>query len=320
MFKRIALFLLAAALLLCACGKNEPAQESSAAQDPSDPSSASVFTWERPTVDGVSTDDWETVPAYTDSPLISPDPNRQVYISLANQDCDFYPDLFYRAVTVTLLSKEKIDPAKISVEIPMQTGYSVSVLDWTEDCRELACRGVANLGLADYQYFSLHGIDWAQIGQGFLDSMKASSYWNSESDFELGQKVLTAYSENYQAKMAEFKALYESASTEDLPMFYYYNVTIGFTDLVDETVESLTFYLDGTSYPIEFGQWRMHSQQPESVILDGILDELTFSNLCVLALTENAWRDGYARLPNALEFTARTDITLTGLTAEQTGR
>ena len=79
----------------------------------------SPVAYTRPEFEGISTDDWYTVPAYTGTPLIEADPNRTVYISLQNQDCDFYPQVFYAGISFKILSTEHVSPSDIKVTLPM---------------------------------------------------------------------------------------------------------------------------------------------------------------------------------------------------------
>lgn len=316
MVKRFLWIGLSLCLILSGCSKNTPSDEPSGTDD----GSTQVNTPVGPTLEEVlSTAEWYTVPPYTGSPLIAPDPSRSVYFSLTNQDCDYYPDMWYGSANIYILTREHIDPTEIQVQIPMQTGYSVKVNEYSEECHELACNGTINMGLANYQYLSLRGVDWQQLGQADSDSSEASMlYLDTSLDQSLRQQIYDTYIEPHNERMAAYQAEYEASSAENLPMFYAYNVTVLFNDYYNETVETVTIDLAGESYPIEIGKWRFHAEKPEELNSGKDPEGVNPISECVLAITDNAYHDGYVRLLNALEFTAKQDITLTGLTAEQT--
>jgi len=112
------------------------------------------------------------IPEYNTEPLIEHDPERQVYISLANQDCDFYPDYFFTGLMFWVITREHYDKSKISVKIPSQTSYTVHVEDMTKRAFELDPKQPSGrdgiYGLTQWQGFSLLGANWQQLGQDAL--------------------------------------------------------------------------------------------------------------------------------------------------------
>lgn len=269
----------------------------------------------------------QTAPEYTGTPLIEPDPDREVYISLANQDCDFYPDDYITGVSLNIISKKMYDESEIGISIDMQTPYEVTVWDQTDDLRQKMPENSAGDFFCNYHYLSMQGVDWRELGQLALDDAKI----RIEQDQYLAQaqhnvldpefQALQEIRQRYQDTMEGYQRQFDAMPPEEIPSFYAYSVGIEFTDLsvslgaerelYDETVEELEVQLGDQRIPVRFGQWRFHTQKPE---------ELTANNPGVkkdifarMDTRENPYHDGYLRMSDALQFTTLKDITITGV-------
>ena len=98
--------------------------------------------------------------------LLEYDPNREVYISLANADCDYFSEYWFGKGNVVVITKEHYDPAEIQVNLPMETKYTVEVMDVTDWCGAPAYRSEqSQYGLQLYQYMCMQGVDWQELGK-----------------------------------------------------------------------------------------------------------------------------------------------------------
>ena len=280
-----------------------------------------------PIIESLSTDGWYRVPAYTGTPLIEPDPDRQVYFSLSGRDdCDFYPDLFSSGVSFDVFTREHVATGDIKVRLAAETGCDTSVHEWTDGCRTLAYNGIANLGLDNYHYLALKGIDWREYAQLGSDSREASGIYAEHlekgeinlSNMEYWGEFLSKYTDPYDELRDAYEAEYEAFPTDELPQFYYYSVYISFSDYHDETVSSVDVSVAGETYTFDIGEWRIHSKTPDELRYDYKPEGLTPGSISVPSIQQNPYCDGYAILSFGMNFTAKKDITLTSLKAENT--
>ena len=269
----------------------------------------------------------QTVPEYTGTMLIEPDPDREVYISLANQDCDFYPDDYFTGVGMNIISKKMYDESEIGISIDMQTPYKVTVWDRTDECHQKMADSIAGDFFCNYHYLSLQGADWRELGQLALDEINSraeqAKYLAQEQHSVLDPEfqALQEIGQRYQETMEGYRRQFEAVPLEEIPSFYVYTVAIEFTDitvsvgaereLYDETVEELEVQLGDQRIPVRFGQWRFHTQKPEELTSNnpGVKKEI----FAYLDTRENPYHDGYLRLSSALQFTTLKDITITGV-------
>lgn len=312
MLKRLLCVILALSLIpLSGCMQNVPKDAVAPSDNAEQPSTERPANEEKQPPEGISTEDWYRVPEYTDSPLIEPDPERQVYISLPEQDCDFYTDAPY-GVTVYVITKEHMNANDISVRVPMETSYNAKFTEFSK-YRNLSDDG-GDFML--YHYMSLKGVDWHEFGQMYSDASEASARYMEEriTDYDAWQEIYSYYCEPYNELYDGYEAEYEAISTDEIPVAYLYYSSISFSDHHDETVETIEIDIGDETYTIDIGQWRFHSQPPEE--LSASTKGVRKINLGLMALVDNAYRDGYARLWNALEFNTTADITLTGIEAK----
>ena len=270
----------------------------------------------------------QTVPEYTGTPLIQPDPDREVYISMADhQDCDFYPDTVISGAYLYIVSKKMYNESEIGISIDMQTPYKVTVWSQTDECHQKMADDTAGDFFCNYHYLSMQGADWQELGQLALDDRNSSiareQYLAQEQHSTLDPEfqALQEISQRYQETMEGYQRQFEAVPLEEIPSFYIYHVSIDFEGLIgaygatketyDETVEELELRLGDQRIPVRFGQWRFHAQAPE---------ELTASspgiqNLMIglLNTRENPYHAGFFRVNSALEFRAAKDITITGV-------
>lgn len=315
----LALILLFVTGILCGCNRNQPKAPSeteaptakittpSAGLDPAEPSAPSSAPIESKIP--------QTVTAYTGKPLLEADPEREVYISLANQDCDFYPDSPISGVTFRIITKEPYTAPLIKVKIPMQSDYQVAVFDASEDYQQ-------TLDLGHYLCLQ-KDTDWQELGQMLLDSMNANSSYdkhirNGGSPVDEEAQNYEAITQRYIEKTTQLQAQCEAAPEEEIPTFYVYSVTVIFVGaadpkakLCDETVETLDVVLGGETYSVNFGQWRFHTQKPD--VLEAKGNGLRQAMIATLSIVDSPYNGGYVRLLDALSFYTKKDVTVLGV-------
>ena len=276
--------------------------------------------WTRPVIDGV-TDDWPIVPEYTGKPLIAPDPDRSAYFTLANQDCDFYPNGQCRNVGFFILTKEPFGKENIKVRIPIETGYEVSVDDWSKYCHSLEYDGYTHTvyGLDSYQYLSLQGIDWRGFSQLYHDCYNAYNLADAveNTDPALYEQLQRLYIEPFHELHDAYKAAYESCSEDDIPLFYIYSIEIYLTDLCNEKTNTVEVDLGDETYILDIGEWRFHSELPEQFDVYSDPTGIRRINMQTLSFDGDADWEGYALIRDAVWFRTTKDISLTALTAEE---
>lgn len=317
MKKRLISLCLLLALVLCGCGKKPGAITDPANQMTTGPQSSG--TAEIDYHQEILSHMYE-IPEYNATPLIAYDPERQVYISLANQDCDFYPKYVFTGLMFWVITKEQYDKSQITVQLPSQTSYTVHVEDMTHNAFEVdpeypsGRHGI--YGLTHWQGFTLLGADWRQIGQEALyrkaAARLAESYEPGSAEYEGFQKAAT---ENTSDLWIEYIEKFKKITNEELPKFSCYRVSINFSDLgsYEETVETADITVGDNTYTVEFGQWRLHTEFPDE-IKDAYTEKKGLSGSRVrIAFTEPVYTDGYASLGNTFVFTVQESLTVLGL-------
>ena len=257
----------------------------------------------------------ETVPEYTGAPLIQPDPDREFYLSLVNQDCDFYPYGRIDALTGYLITKELYHISEIGITIDMENPYRVEIRSRTEECLQKAEDSGGDL-FSNYHYLCMQGVDWRELGQLALDASNAgleqTQYHANEEEFQ----ELESVGQKYRDTMSDYQRQFEAV--QEIPSFYVYAVEIYFPGLLespwvayDETVEELELRLGDQRIPVRFGQWRFHAQMPEELepgcpgLQQGAFSSYHFNDC--------PYNGGYVRLFDPLGFRSVKDVTLTGV-------
>jgi len=271
---------------------------------------------------------YEFTPPYEGDPWIEHDPDRRVYIALGNMYLDLYPDTGggMNPLAFWMISLDPFDKSEIQVEIPIQTEYTVSVLDASPMCHEAAN---GDFTLKEWQYLCMIGLDFQErerqtqyatvcvellqeyrdkyleekkTHEGIEDSEEYQFYYNKQLE--------------YQAKYMEPSEQYKALTKEELPKFYAYRVSIQLTGLGshEETVESLAVTVGQERYEVDIGQWRLHTQAPQQ-FLDWASQnghrEITVGGS---GATSSGYVPGpYGYYSFSFSFVAKDDITVTGI-------
>lgn len=311
-------------LLLCGCG-------SSTNTDPtSGTSTAGTDIYHQKVMDRMEKVQFR--PPYEGEPLLEYDPDSRVYIALGEMDLDFYPNTAAagNSLSFWVISLDPFDKSEIRVEIPVQTEYTVSVLDASQMCHGTIYHdGIpGNFGLTEQQYLCMAGVDfleqdrlahYASICVDLLEEYQKKAYEEKKTAEEIKASAEYQFYYNtqleYWAKWREPSEQYKSLSKEELPMFYAYHVSILFAGLGshEETVKSLTVAVGQERHEMEIGQWRLHTQTPQD-----ILDYISQNENREVSVGGGATnRLGYYPGPNgyksvSFDFVAKEDMTITG--------
>ena len=265
--KRIIAFLTAllTILILCAgCTPNEPIVD-----NPTNESTVDNPTKES-TVDSPTNNPAVRNPANVLS-VVNP---RDIYFATGNDYYDLYVDYsFIPGPEITLLSREYIDPDSIHVSIDIQADYSVFVtqqetgaslttysVSENDDKRVVqeVTRGVYDFPLYLYQTYA--GIDWADVGQKYIEYYDiVTKHTTGEDDEAQIETALNRY--NYVA--TEYISDYSQLAIDDLPTYYEYLIQVYIDRVeIDEEFTTVQVTIDNIVYDVEIGKIRIR-QSPE---------------------------------------------------------
>ena len=294
--KKICL-LLAIVLLLSGCGREPAITEPPTTTEPLDGTMA--------------TETLPVVPEYDGKLLIPFDPEREVYISLGNQDIDFYPVNDGPFVSFMILTRKHYSESEIKISIPMETSYEVLVEDYSEWYGQVPS-GETGESLSLEQFMFMQDVDWRTLGQ-----MKMATKPTDVQDPDESLEEILRFEE----EMDKYRTTYDQLQASDIPEVCIYSVDILFTGLYepqrvlrDEVVETVDIKIGDDYYTIDIGQWRFHTELPPELEYKQTGIKLSDSySIRVMPYSDNAYLNGYALLPNAFAFTAQKDMTISGI-------
>jgi len=262
------------------------------------------------------------------------DPDRKVYISLTNQDCDFYPDCDFN-YNFGIITLEPYDVSQIQASFDMQTEYAVTVLDYTDFA--------GGFGYDDYQMYSKQDLyaDAMRARYSHCGYLLKDQYYDMRRavmaaanaagkraqdtpEYQLLEKHINGYQEQIDACKApdnKLKQEFQAIPKDNLPSFYVYNMCVEFTGLgsYEETVETATFTIGDTEYPVSFGQWRLHKETPQE-IMEGFTSpglRGAGSVTSTFAREVGPYTDGYVSAIH-YSFDVDEDLTLLGIRQMET--
>ncbi len=265
---------------------------------------------------------WPKVTEYTGSPIMAADPNREFYISFANQDCDFYPSTMWIGLGFDLFTKTDYSEKDISVKLPVQFPYEVTIVKRDEEFQHIAfdfeTGGYGIDGQQPYHYLCMQGIDLHDLGQKSSDASCAAGIYNSllmanQATMEDHQTLMGGYVEPFSELRQKYVDAYKAQGTDAITDCHLYSITISFDNkkYKDETAEYVDITFGGETHRVEFGQWRFHSQDPEE--LSYAPKGFSLRSPAVLGTVfDTAYADGYIGL-DLMGFTTTEAVTLTGL-------
>jgi len=209
--------------------------------------------------------DGDPVPVYTGTgPKIPKVKNGDVYVTLENRSCDFYPCSPVFGEGFQILSETPLDPDRIGVEIPMQTKYRFTVYE-SLGHEELMTEAEAGDFRAVEAWLCREGTDWQAFGQAVKNASEAERRLLAGDSPETAERDRKITEDCEKLRQGYTDAAAQAAAMNDLfPEFYIYSVSLEFYDMQDETVESLELAIEGKTQTVVFGQWRFHARIPDN--------------------------------------------------------
>jgi len=317
--KRICALLMIGLLLLCGCTKDpnkDPTGESTV--DPTGASSTAAVDYLQNVKDLAR----QRMPVYDEEPVIKFDPDRRIYVHVAKTDADLFMS---EVLPIWVYSLDPLDPEQIQLHIDCQTAYTLEYIgDLSEYCRvkERDAKMLPDLALQEHQYYSLLGINWQEMA--LLKAQEHTAF--DLANENLGDpEVYLAYREihkefqqHYEEQTAEYRSQYNNLTTENIPQFYLYYFYCRFSSpqfselgAYDETVESAELTVANKTYPIDFGQLRLHKTCPE--ILSRDLTGLRDYSIVGVGLNGSTHISCYEKIEDLFSFDAERDLTITGM-------
>lgn len=258
-------------------------------------------------------------PVYTGEPLIKLEPEARVYIGLANQDCDLYPETYFGSLHFYIITLDHYAARDIQVEIPMQTKHSIRIDDITDVYRKWEENGLYQ-GFSYYDYMCMRGADWKTIYDLKLSTEEKLKEIDSAEieDYQKKSEMWDDAKKPYTDALYTYYDDYEQLSGNDLPEFHVYNVNVsidGFDDpklgLYEETADHAKIIIGESIYEVEFGEWRIHKSLPAALKTKtyGIRQKM----IAVTTIIDSPYSGGFVRLQDALSFVSSKDLTITGM-------
>ena len=271
----------------------------------------------------VDSSQWPKVEAYIGSPILEADPDRDIYISLANQDCDFYPSLPYTGVTFSIISRTEYSSEEINVFFPGKTSCKVAVRNHNDYFQDIALNRETGSygpdGQQPYHYLCLQNVDLQELAQKRSNASYASSTYyalveRDQASDAAYAALIDTHVTPYQNLYKEYIAQYTEQPVEKLAEYNVYLVSLTFEQkrYVDETVEYIDVTIGDNTYRVEFGQWRFHKEDWPERGQDPKGITVTVSGIVGVS-QDSPYAQGYLRTPNAFRFSTKEDIFLTGL-------
>lgn len=212
--------------------------------------------------------------------LVEYDPERSIYIDFTNVDRDIYLRHSWSPfVRFRVYSLEPLDPAQISVYLPIETGYELIPVEQIGPSGERDTDGqYLDTNYPNYLYAQYCGVDWN----------------NSEA-------------------LAAIEWDFRQNTDWVLPEFYVYLVEIKLDTAngYEEAFQQLDLTIGEAVYPVRFGELRLHPQVQtvEEQTCDRYADAMKF----LWGEPDEPWGSGLLEA-QVCSFTARDDMTVTGLT------
>jgi len=309
MKKRILSLILALILLLVGCTAGEtpdPAQSSTPA------TTQSVDYWAEVKAHT------QQIPPYEGKLLVEYDPNREIYVSLANRDMDYYI-INSGFINFFLITRERYEADQIQIQVPIQSEHQIVIEDITDMYRIDSDQEGRHIKY--YQYLCLQNADWQFLAQQLAYAKAATSLVRNEVGYKSETKMAyDAIAQECSSAYDYLKPQFNQLKVGDVPEFAVYRVKIDFTQdgtFYNESFEQIEIVIGGKTYTQDVGQIRIHNDYPQELRFwiksenEGITEFKHSSG--TLSVVDHPYKDGYARLEKVMKFEALEDLTLTGL-------
>lgn len=269
------------------------------------------------------TANWPKLQHYIQTPIVEKDVEGYVYISLMNQDCDFYPGAVYNGVAFDIITREYFKPSDIKIEFTGKTKCEIRVTERNEEFQHIALNtatGNYNIdGQQPYHYLCIQNVDLKTLGQKNSDARYAADayaallqngYANANDYAALVEKYVEPYTNLFQ----NYISSYANQKPRQVTDYNAYSVNLIFDQrqYVEETIEYIDVHIGDRTYRVNFGQWRIH----ENVMAETAQPNkgVALGTVAILGASGNSpYANGYMKVDNAVSFVAQDDIVLRGL-------
>lgn len=186
---------------------------------------------------------------------------QDIYFATGNDHYDLYVGCSWiPGPEITLLSREHIDPASITVTADIQAEYSVYVTEQQtgasltgyeiteyDGVREATATALSPDDFPLYLYQTYAGLDWTEAGNRYRAYSAALEQGNDDA--------IKAAHASYSNAVTEYVHEYTQLTVEDLPVFYEYliQVTIDHAETT-ETLTTLQITVNDKDYDINIGE------------------------------------------------------------------
>lgn len=266
---------------------------------------------------------WPQLDTYLQPPILQVKEDKDVYISLNNQNCDFYPNVVYNGVAFDIITREYYHPNEISVVFPGKTTCEIRITERNKEFQNVALNnetGSYNIdGQQPYHYLCMQRVDLKMLGQQSSDARYAANTYmqlvqNNQADVKDYSDLFETYVEPYNALYQTYMDSYVDQSKHNLTSYNAYTINVIFDqdNYVNETIEYIDISLGNNNYHLEFGEWRIHEEPMgnECSTYKGI----NLGTVAILGTSgDSPYAGGYVKIDNAICFNTSEDIILTGL-------
>lgn len=258
-----------------------------------------------------------TAPKDPGNTLVPFDPDRDIYLLYENQNVKIQKGFTSMpSIGVYILSKNELDINVISMELPAQTDYVVSV-------GEIELGGIASVGetgpaIRDKFSYALYqsymGKDFAMMWE--LESEYLAAY-EAYSKEKIGYEEYDAARQAYISYRDEEKGSYLQLTKGDLPDFHVYYASVMFYggEFYEETITTAQLRIADQTHTLTLGEIILRKQEPNfpaaldwynggGYAYDGILGS---GNAPLL------YNDGIHRIQSYFSFTTEHAMVLTDL-------
>lgn len=241
-------------------------------------------------------------PVSPGSSLIDYDPSREIYFTCENMFMDIYfHQTSFASLKFFIFSKSPIDTDSVDVIVPVQNRYKVTVYEYPYARKTTYMaekeQGISAIKPFDYGLYQVYcGMDYKELGELYR-SFSEDDLWTEEE--------IAEFDEANNLYAASFRELTE----EDLPEFYVYIVDVFFDSdsQVTEAFQEIDIVIGSRTYHQKVGEIRLNNAQKPLSYPVG-----QYGCLSIGQGNLNLYTGGISQHASAYDFTAETDMTLTG--------
>lgn len=230
-------------------------------------------------------------------PTIPEEQQKTVAFTCQNYDFDVYTFCSWQPGFIFyILSENYVDPAEISVSVPVDRPYYVNVynllenidhyrmttysfLDGDEENGFAYPEDDSTINYQLYLYQASQGMDWKAAGEKGLQEKTLNDQWYALYKQGLAdtpeahtiQGAASQASREYRSIINTHLKEYRTLKPEDLPTFYMYQVEVFFEHMrgaTDVSFREIEVALGGESYPVEIGEIRLRSDEVGNTYVD----------------------------------------------------